>query len=152
MICLCKSVDYVPKTGKGWKRVQLLSNLMRRKSPELSLFILSTCVISHGIITNKILKNNHVKIIFNIMSNYSSRKNSEKLISIDISDLDPRCGDNTLYKFAKLLDDFETCEVIKKISIEKYWIEKQVLITNFENLIGPSDISTDIYNHVIKYI
>jgi hypothetical protein len=164
IICTCKSSNYRTKTGNGWKRIQRIAREMHDKSPELSLFILYICITAQSNLINKILNNNHVKLANDIYHNSRNKINNDfyikellfsevkELIPINIENLDTRHGNNILYKFAKLLNESETYYMIEKITIKKYWIEKQVLINNFENLIGPSDIPINIFKHMIKFM
>ena len=164
IICICKSEDYHPKTGQGWKRIKLIATLIREKSPELSLFILCICIVAGSNLTNKVLNNNHVKLARDIYYNHRDKINNaffikesmlsdiRELVVIKIGDLDPRHGNNTLYKFAKLLNETETCNMIKQITIKRNWLEKQVLIRNFEDIIGPSDIPNNIFDYMTNFM
>ena len=164
IICTCKSVNHKPKTGSGWKRIEIIARHMHAKSPELSLFILYMCICSNSHLINKISTNNYVKLVRDIYQNYWYKINNtfyikerqfsevKELIQINLGNLDPRYGNNTLYKFAELLNETETCYMIKELSIKRNLIEKQVLINNFEDLIGPSDIPNNIFNYTMKFI
>lgn len=164
IICICKNIDHHPRTGSGWLRVAFIAKNMHKNLPELPLFMLYMCISSGSNLINKISNNNYVKLTRDIYRNYARKLNNnscikenriseiKELIQIDIGDLDPRCANNTLYKFAKLVNETETCNIIKEISIERNLIEKQMLINNFEDLIGPSDIPNNIFRNIMKFI
>lgn len=164
IICTCKSVNHKPKTGSGWLRISIIAKHMHEKSPELPLFILYMCISESSYLINKISTNNYVKLVRDIYRNYGNKINNsfyikenqlsevKELIQINIGNLDPRCCNNTLYKFSKLLNEIETCNMIKELSIKRNLIEKQVLINNFEDLIGPSDIPNNIFNYTMKFV
>jgi len=162
IISLYKSKDHIINAFSFRRRIELLSQLAREKCTDLSLYILYMFLSLKRQCIGKILNNNYVELASYIYSNYSNRKNNKyyvgvfeyktlkEIISIDLGNLDPRYGNNTLYRFAKLLDETETCQMIEKATIKRNWIEKQVLINNFEDLIGPSDIPNNIFNYIIN--
>ena len=164
IICICKSADHHCKSGSGWLRIAIIAKDMHTKFPELSLFILYMCISSGSNLINKISDNYYVKLVRDIYRNYGNKINNaffikenklsevKELIKINIEDLDPRHGNNTLYKFAKLLNEIETCNMIKEITIGRNFLEKQVLINNFENLIGQSDIPNNIFLYYLNFI
>ena len=155
IICTCKSRDHIPKTGSGWLRIKYIARIMHQKSPELSVFILYMCISANSYLINKILNNYYVKLANAIYCNYARKMNNDFFIKesqINIGNLDPRYGNHTLYKFAKLLNESDTCAMIEKITIKKCWMEKQVLINNFEDLIGPSNIPDNIFNYLLQFI
>jgi len=155
IIATCKIVNHIPKAGSGWKRVQIIAKRMHESFPDLHLFlfILYMCICANSYLIKKIATNNYVKLTRDIYANFvTKRRNPEvkelRPISTDIL-YQCHCN-NIVYQFADLLNETDACDQIKEIIIKKNWIEKQVLISNFEQLIGPSNIPDTIFYYINK--
>lgn len=107
----------------------------------------------------------HLSKIFNYLSDESSYIHSfEEYIENKLSELTKKCSSSiilmeiievnfhdNLVIFLKTLpvnNNFVISNIIKEESIKRNWIEKQILIKNFEELIGPSDVPNNIFNHI----
>lgn len=109
--------------------------------------LLLSPVLSDSILLHKLLLDDNVGLIYAILNN-DTNKIYEYLY---VNCIDPRLGNNELYKLALNLKTTEISNMIKHVSIVRNLLEKQILTDNFTELIGVSNVSDNIFNYLNNF-
>jgi hypothetical protein len=122
-----------------------LFSLLYNPPPEINYFTLYKSKNS-PFLSNFINKSTPIRLLSNVLNN-----NTEDMtIAFYIDEVDFYIGYLDLYKLAISRDCLKIADILKEMIIIKNLVIRQVLVTNFENLIGQSDIPNIIYDIIIK--
>lgn len=128
------------------KNQERILNITENLELYVAMILCSSKLISNHCILDEILNNNEIRLLYNVLTD----NREDMIMCLYIEDI--YINNNNLYVLAILCEHIEIANMIKDITIKRNWIEKQILINNFESLLQTqTNIPDIIFNHIKSF-